>query len=100
MGKWVQYDKGRSIGTIGSEGGTIVKDQEYDSCCWITLEECKDRMAITCGIYGCMVHTAFCEAENAEDMYESMKNDLSTFISKDTTENEQYIFYRRFTRKY
>ena len=44
--------------SIGSEGGTIIADEEYKKSCRITL---KRYDAITCGVYGCMVHTTFCD---------------------------------------
>ena len=46
--------------SIGSEGGTIIADEEYKESCRITLERCERYDAITCGVYGCMMHTAFC----------------------------------------
>ena len=35
--------------SIGSEGGTIIADEEYKESCRITLERCKRYDAITCG---------------------------------------------------
>lgn len=42
--------------SIGSEGGTIIADEEYKESCRITLERCERYDAITCGVYGCMMH--------------------------------------------
>lgn len=57
---WKMLD---TIGTKGSEEGIIQKDEEYNSSVRITLETCprlgKKVYAITCGIYGSMVHTTF-----------------------------------------
>ena len=47
--------------SIGSEGGTIIADEEYKESCRITLERCERYYAITCGVYGSMMHTAFCD---------------------------------------
>ena len=47
--------------SIGSDGGTIIADEEYKESCRITLERCERYDAITCGVYGCMMHTAFCD---------------------------------------
>ena len=44
----------------GSEGGLIISDEEYKDSCRITLEKCERYYAITCGVYGGMMHTAFC----------------------------------------
>ena len=58
---WTPFDSGSSIGTEGSESGTIVADSEHDLGARITIE--RDGtiapFAITCGIYGWFVHTRF-----------------------------------------
>ena len=87
-------------GNEGSEGGRIIKDEEYNSSCRITLEKCPDYYAITCGVYGSMVHTAFCGMEDCMETYESMKRELAEFVDKDLTEAETYEFYEYFTKKY
>ena len=97
---WIKYKDGSDIGTIGSEGGEIITDEEYKNLCHITLEKCIDRYAITCGIYGAMVHTAFCDSENPYEKYEAMKKELADFIDRDTSESEEYEFYQRFTAKF
>ena len=51
--------------SIGSEGGTIIADEEYKESCRITLERCERYDAITCGVYGCMMHTAFCDKSHS-----------------------------------
>ena len=50
-----------TIGRKGSENGTILKDEEYNDLCRITLEKCSRYYAVTCGIYGELVHTAFAD---------------------------------------
>ena len=84
---------------IGSENGLILKDEEYANSCRITLEECPDYFAITCGVYGAMVHTVFC-GDNYQEIYDEMKKELKEFIDKDTTEDEEYQFYKDFTSKF
>ena len=59
-------------GDIGSEGGTILADEEYKNSCRITLEKCEKYYAITCGIYGSMVHTAFSDFEHYQKLYDTM----------------------------
>ena len=54
------WTKLNTAGQTGSEGGRILCDEEYGSACRITLEDCGDRFAVTCGVYGAFVHTAFC----------------------------------------
>ena len=85
---------------IGSEGGTVLKDEEYMNSCRITLEKCPKYYAITCGVYGAMVHTVFCSIDDCMDIYERMKVELQNFIDKDTTESEEIEFYTRFTSQF
>ena len=87
-------------GQTGSEGGIILKDEEYKQSCRITLEKCTRYYAITCGIYGAMVHTAFCSEEDHFSIYEQMKQELATFMERDTTEAEEDEFYHYFTNRY
>ena len=87
-------------GALGSENGIILKDEEYRDSCRITLEQCNKYYAITCGVYGAMTHTAFCSAEDCEEVYNKMKVELQNFIDKDTTEDEECKFYESFVMKY
>ena len=87
-------------GAIGSENGIIIKDEEYMESCRITLERCPKYYAITSGIYGAMVNTTFCGADDCEVLYEKMKTELQEFIDSDTTEDEEYEFYENFVMKY
>lgn len=86
--------------TIGSEGGTIIKDEEYKQSCRITLEKCERYAAITCGVYGAMMHTAFTSNDTGIDKYLLMKQELQDFIDKETTEEEEIQFYEEFCSKY
>lgn len=98
---WNQIKNGETIGQIGSEGGTILVDDEYRGCCRITLE--KDGVtapySITCGIYGLMVHTAFSGGKvDAETQYEEMKKELQIFVDSDGTDDTS--FCERFVNKW
>ena len=86
-------------GVTGSENGLILRDEEYADSCRITLEKCPKYFAITCGVYGAMAHTVFCDFENYENVYNAMKNELQDFIDRDTTEDEELQFYEDFTSK-
>jgi hypothetical protein len=80
---WFQFDDGSSIGQYGSEGGVIVLDEENKSGARITLERngATAPFAITCGIYGWMVHTHFLEnEERARQAFENMKIDLAGIL--------------------
>lgn len=100
MKEWTKYKFGQTVGQTGSENGVIINDEEFDESCRITHESCEEYHAITCGIYGAMVHTVFCSPEDVTRVYESMKRDLEEFMSKDTAEDEEIEFYYEFTMKY
>ena len=87
-------------GEIGSENGEILRDEKYKDACRITLEKCSQYYAITCGVYGAMVHTAFADDSHYQEIYDAMKNDLKGFIDKDTTHDEELAFYEEFITKY
>ncbi len=96
---WVEFDEGETIGTTGSEGGQISRDEENVFGARITLEEYGGiaDFSITCGIYGWMLHTRFFKDElEAIDEFGKMKREISRILelisSKDeddaqTTEN-------------
>ena len=86
--------------SVGSEGGVIIENEEYKNECRITLERCGQYDAITCGVYGGMVHTAFCDSSRSQEVYSNMKRDLEDFFDKDTTLEEAELFYDKFTSKY
>jgi hypothetical protein len=62
---WYPAEEGRTLGTQGSEQGIILQDEEYAHETRITLEQCHyPPFAITCGIYGWMVHTTFASSKD------------------------------------
>lgn len=83
-GGWNAYESGRTRGTRGSEGGTIVLDDEHSDGARITLE--RDTLhnvpfAITCGIYGWLVHTRFFADEpGAAAAFDEMKAALARIL--------------------
>ena len=81
---WHPFDNGKSLGKRGSESGTITLDEEHDDGARITLERGAQHapFAITCGIYGWMVHTRFLGSESeAQSEFEKMRAELSRIIS-------------------
>lgn len=86
---WKELD---STGTAGCEGGIILKDEEYNNSCSITIEKCSDMYVITCGIYGYMVHTEYA-GENYESVYNSMKTALQLFVDDiiNTDKEDEFI---------
>lgn len=87
-------------GAVGSEGGIILIDEEYQSGCRITLEKCEKCCAVTCGVYGAMVHTAFSDFDHGQALYDAMKKELQAFMDTDTSLEEELAFYREFTEKF
>jgi hypothetical protein len=80
---WNLFDDGKTIGAAGSESGVILCDEEHSLGARITLE--RDTriapFAITCGIYGWMLHTCFLAAEpEALVQFESMKTALAAIL--------------------
>lgn len=85
---WYPFDSGSTLGQKGSESGTILRDEEHRLEARITLERdaTAATFAITCGIYGCMVHTRWFSLESeACSQYDMMKSSLSALL---VTENE------------
>jgi hypothetical protein len=85
---WYPFEGGATLGCKGSEEGVIVRDEEHPQEARITLERDTPHVpyAITCGIYGCMLHTRFFSLESeACAQYDLMKNALSALLA---TENE------------
>ena len=81
--KWYEIDDSKTIGQIGSEGGCIIADDEYESIARITIE--KDGLtapfSISCGIYGWMVHTRFFDTlEEARIQMKLMKSKLESIV--------------------
>jgi hypothetical protein len=68
----------------GSEGGAIMVDDEHSDGARITLESCalSAPFAITCGIYGWMMHTRFLSDEpSAQRAVMEMKLDIEMILS-------------------
>lgn len=101
---WLPYEDGKTISAQGSENGIIIKDEEHDNGAHITLErDCGNiPYAITCGIYGFMVHTAFASNhEEAEKKYENMKNDLQVVMENENIDEDALSDWAAaFTTKY
>ena len=80
---WKSYDDGGTVGTVGSERGIILMDEENPLGARITLEELDGRRGygITCGVYGLMVHTVFgADPRETRERYEAMKTAIGEFL--------------------
>jgi hypothetical protein len=80
---WYPFANGATIGTSGSESGRILIDEEHPAGARITLEQGGPTapFAITCGIYGGFLHTAFAGTESeATAKYHAMKARLGELL--------------------
>ena len=90
---WSDFENGKTIGTKGSESGTIIQDIENSNGARVTLEkECGNiPFAITLGIYGLMFHTHFeSDKNNATEYVERKKKQINkVFELYDITEEKR-----------
>ena len=80
---WSRFDRGVTIGAGGSETGTILVDEEHHLGGRITIERCGRGapFAITCGLYGWMVHTRYFGSEDeARNACAAMKRALGDIL--------------------
>ena len=56
--------------------------------------------AITCGIYGKFMHTAFANQDNYVSKYNAMKNELTEFIDQELHQPKANTFYDAFISRY
>lgn len=73
---WTDYDGGASLGWMGSQGGTIARDEEQEGQLRLTYEVDDSRSfhALTCSVTGWLLHHRFFDnAEQALAEFEAMK---------------------------
>jgi hypothetical protein len=100
---WSQFDHGATIGQRGSEDGIILRDEEHSRGARITLERdtAHAPFAITCGVYGSMVHTAFAGGEiEANGKYDEMKVWLEQMLADGLSEDEYLKRLSEFVDKF
>ena len=88
---WQPFNGGSSLGEEGSEQGMIIRDEAHPGGARITLERepALVPFAITCTIYGWMVHTVYFAAEEqAQQVYEEMKPDLARILGMIPAEDD------------
>ena len=76
MSVWLPFEDGETIGIRGTEGGTVIADEQHPRGARIMLErDClRAPFAITCTIYGWAYHTRFLADEaTAKQAYDDMK---------------------------
>ncbi|WP_462151422.1 hypothetical protein [Pseudoalteromonas xiamenensis] len=100
---WNQTDNGETIGTIGSESGEIIKDEEYSKGARLTLEKGGDiaPYSITSGVYGCFFHTTYLSTleEGVNELY-AMKAEISEFFDTETTSDEEQDWIMAFVGRH
>jgi len=100
---WNQTDNGETIGTIGSESGEIIKDEEHSKGARLTLEKGGDitPYSITSGVYGCFFHTTYLSTleEGVNELY-AMKAEISEFFDTETTSDEEYDWIMAFVGRH
>ncbi len=88
---WYPFEGGRTVGQRGPENGVILQDEEHANGARITLEcGCSAApFAITCSIYGWMVHTRyFPTEESAQQAFKEMKFELANILRLIPNEND------------
>jgi hypothetical protein len=81
MSSWVAYDDGRSIGSVGAEGGVILRDEVYASRVRVTLKRGEKHISVSCNIYGWMDHARFYNSiSEALREYKLMKPLLANMV--------------------
>jgi hypothetical protein len=77
-------ENGATLGTRGSEHGTIERDEEHTDGARITLERDATNapFAITCGVYGWIFHTRFLStADEGNWEFDAMKSGLADILA-------------------
>lgn len=99
---WNVFNNGLTIGTLGTENGTIIKDEEHSNGARITLEKDANKIpyAITCGIYGLMFHTVYSSNEvDSLQKYNCMKEDIHSILEELNEDNASDLI-SQFVDKY
>jgi hypothetical protein len=89
---WYDFEQGATLGTRGSEAGSIILDEEYNEGARISLERATSvaPFAITCGVYGRLMHTRYFGSEaEAKSEYDAMKIVLKQIVDGLDSEDER-----------
>ena len=81
---WLPFEAGRTIGTLGSESGIILLDEEHLNGARLTLEKSSVNApyAITIGIYGLLFHTIFfSDLEKSEVRFNLLKQNIEPILT-------------------
>jgi hypothetical protein len=81
MSNWFAYDNGSTIGSMGAEGGTVLRDEEHELGARLTLKRGGNYVSVSCSIYGWMDHTRFFgTVADAQREYLLMKPPLANMV--------------------
>jgi hypothetical protein len=81
MSSWFAYDDGRSIGSMGAEGGVILRDEEHEAGARVTLKRGSSYISVSCNVYGWIDHTRFFSSvTEAQREYVLMKSSLGNMV--------------------
>ena len=100
---WSEIDNGETIGTIGSENGEIIKDEEHSKGARLTIEKGGDiaPYTLTSGIYGCFFHTThLSNIKEGISEFEAMKAEISEFVNKETSTDEEHDWILAFVGRH
>jgi len=88
---WQPFAGGGSLGQGGSDEGIITRDEAHPLGARITLEREPSFVpfAVTCNIYGWMVHTSYYPTEPAaQAAFEAMKPELAAILEMIPSEDD------------
>ena len=81
MSSWFAYKDGRSIGSVGAEGGEILRDEEHEAGARVTLKRGTSYVSVSCNVYGWLDHTRFFgSVTEAQREYILMKSFLGNMV--------------------
>ena len=83
---WKFFDSGKTIGSLGSENGIVIRDEEHSNGARLTLESdgVTAPFSITSGVYGEFFHTTFLSSrDKAENEFEVMKTEIHAYLSRE-----------------
>ncbi|MFL0796253.1 MAG: hypothetical protein K6L73_02040 [Cellvibrionaceae bacterium] len=96
---WKSYEGGKTLGSVGSEDGVIIRDEECSKGARLTLEA-DGKIApftVTTGIYGSFFHTTFLSARNeSEEVFEAIKKEIDEYLSGEKSQEWIESFINRY----
>jgi hypothetical protein len=86
MSSWFVYNAGQTIGSVGAEGGEILRDEVHKGGVRVTLKRGSKYISVSCKVYGWMDHTRFFSSvTEAQREYLLMKPSLAHMVENIST---------------